>query len=336
MALPGSTIALVRFLLSALLAVLPLASLANDVPLRWYKGNTHTHTLNSDGDSTPHEVVTWYREHGYHFLVLSDHNYLTAIEGLAAVHAAEEKFLLIRGEEVTDQFGGKPIHVNGLDLQTLVPPQGGSSVVDTIQRDVDAIRDAGGVPHVNHPNFAWAITAPDLARIERMRLFEIYNGHPLTNLSGGGGRPSLEEMWDEILSGGRLLFGIAVDDAHHFKRIGDPNASTPGHGWIWVRAPKLSTAAILGAMERGDFYASTGVELADLKIDSTAMEISIRPRGDTRFTTRFTGTGGALLLETGENPARYTMRGDEGYVRATVVDSNGRKAWVQPVLVGAE
>ena len=27
---------------------------------RWYKGNTHTHTLNSDGDSTPDDVVRWY------------------------------------------------------------------------------------------------------------------------------------------------------------------------------------------------------------------------------------------------------------------------------------
>jgi hypothetical protein len=41
--------------------------------LRWYKGNTHTHTVNSDGDSTPDEVVRWYREHGYHFVVLTDH-----------------------------------------------------------------------------------------------------------------------------------------------------------------------------------------------------------------------------------------------------------------------
>jgi hypothetical protein len=29
--------------------------------LHWYKGNTHTHTLNSDGDSTPDEMVRWYR-----------------------------------------------------------------------------------------------------------------------------------------------------------------------------------------------------------------------------------------------------------------------------------
>jgi hypothetical protein len=52
---------------------------------RWYKGNTHTHTLNSDGDSTPDEVVRWYREHGYQFLVLTDHNFLTSVDALNAL-----------------------------------------------------------------------------------------------------------------------------------------------------------------------------------------------------------------------------------------------------------
>src|SRR5262245_21724371 len=75
--------------------------------LRWYKGNTHTHTINSDGDSTPDEVVRWYREHGYNFLVLSDHNYLTEIDGLNAVFGAANKFILIKGEEVTDKFQEK-------------------------------------------------------------------------------------------------------------------------------------------------------------------------------------------------------------------------------------
>ncbi len=65
--------------------------------MKWYKGNLHTHTLNSDGDSTPLEVATWYREHGYQFLVLTDHNYLTDVTGLNSFMAASEKFLLIPG-----------------------------------------------------------------------------------------------------------------------------------------------------------------------------------------------------------------------------------------------
>src|SRR5687767_15282911 len=81
----------------ALLLLLVLAAAPLDAEtLRWFKGNTHTHTLNSDGDSTPDEVVRWYREHGYHFLVLTDHNFLTPVDGLNAVHAAPGKFLVIR------------------------------------------------------------------------------------------------------------------------------------------------------------------------------------------------------------------------------------------------
>ena len=128
-------------------------SQSSNAALRWYKGNTHTHTLNSDGDSTPDDVARWYREHGYRFLVLSDHNFLTSVDGLNALHGADEQFLLIRGEEITDRFGDKPIHINGLDLSEKVEPQHGSSVVDVVQRDVDAIRKAGGLPHINHPNY---------------------------------------------------------------------------------------------------------------------------------------------------------------------------------------
>jgi hypothetical protein len=47
-----------------------------DPPLRWWKGNLHTHSLWSDGDDFPEMIGEWYREHGYHFLALSDHNIL--------------------------------------------------------------------------------------------------------------------------------------------------------------------------------------------------------------------------------------------------------------------
>ena len=131
----------------------------------WYKGNTHTHTLNSDGDSTPDDVVRWYRSHGYKFLVLTDHNFLTSVDALNALHGADEKFLVMRGEEVTDTFDKKPLHINGLDVARQVEPQHGTSVADVLQRNVDAIRAARGVPHINHPNYGWAITTDDLRQV---------------------------------------------------------------------------------------------------------------------------------------------------------------------------
>lgn len=302
---------------------------------RWYKGNTHTHTLNSDGDSSPDEVVRWYREHGYQFVVLSDHNFLTSVEGLNALVGADERFLVMKGEEVTDRFETKPIHVNGLGVQRLVTPQGGGSVVETIQRNVDAIRQAQGVPHINHPNFGWSVTADELAQIRNNRLFEVFNGHPMVNNAGGGGVPGLEEAWDAILSKGILLYGIAVDDAHHFKRPWDPAASRPGQGWVVVRAARLGPQEILEAMERGDYYASTGVELLDYQTTARSVTVTVRERTWAKYRIQFIGRGGRLLKESTSSPARYDITGSEGYVRAKVIESSGYVAWTQPVVVAS-
>ena len=300
---------------------------------RWYKGNTHTHTLNSDGDSTPDEVVRWYRSHGYHFLVLTDHNFLTSVDGLNALHGASDKFLVIRGEEVTDKFGDMSLHINGLDVAREVKPQGGASVVDVLQRNVDAIRQANGIPHINHPNYRWSITKDQLQHVKNNRLFEIYNGHPQVNNAGGGGVPGLEEAWDAILSNGVLLYGLAVDDAHEFKDPGNPAVAGPGRGWVMVRAERLEARALLAAMERGDFYASTGVSLSDYRVTAKDMTVTVNKTTFSKYRIQFIGKGGRVLKEALDSPATYTFTGAEGYARARVLESNGAMAWTQPAIV---
>jgi hypothetical protein len=104
-------------------------------------------------------------------------------------------------------------------------------------------------PIINHPNFFWAVTAEDLLRVENLRLMEVFNGHPNANNVGGGGLRLLDEMWDVLLTAGRRIHGIAVDDAHNFKRIGREFAN-PGKGWIQVHAESLTPAAIRGAIEQ--------------------------------------------------------------------------------------
>jgi len=330
--------ALIAVLLTAFL--LPLAARSGSQPAttlaagRWFKGNTHTHTVNSDGDSTPDEVVRWYREHGYQFLVLTDHNYLTPTTGLNAVHGAPDKFIVIPGEEVTMTVATKPVHVNGVAIASMVTPPTATDVVDAIQRSVDGIRRMGGVPHVNHPNFGWAVSVADLARVERLTVFEIYNGHPQVNNVGGGGVPGLEQMWDQLLTGGRLLYGVAVDDAHHFKRPGDPSAASPGRGWVYVRAEALEPRMISEAIDRGDFYASTGVELAEYAADPNKITIKVKPTTWSKYRIQFIGAGGRVLSEVDDSNATYAVRGDEGYVRVKVLESNGLMAWTQPVPVG--
>jgi hypothetical protein len=322
---------------SSALALAPVGPIGTQVApaasARWFKGNTHTHTLNSDGDSTPDDVVRWYREHGYQFLVLTDHNFLTSVDALQALHGATDRFLVVKGEEVSDEFGGKPLHLNGLDLASQVAPQHGGSVADVLQRNVDAIRGAGGVPHINHPNFRWAITTDELRAVRNNKLFEIYNGHPEVNVAGGGGIPGLEEVWDAILTAGTLLYGIAVDDAHTFKDPGNPNVAGPGRGSVSVRAARLETRLLLEAMERGDFYASTGVELADYTVTSASMTVTVKKTTFSKYRILFIGRGGKVIKEALDSPATYDFRGGEGYVRAKILESNGRMAWGQPVMV---
>lgn len=300
--------------------------------VRWYKGNTHTHTLQSDGDSPPEYVARWYKAHGYDFLVLSDHNVFTDPKTLAQL--VDSSFLLIPGEELTTSFERHPVHVNGLNIPGVIPPRTDSTLVGTIQKNVDAVREVEGVPHINHPNFGWSFDHRQLAQVQRDRLFEIHNGHPLVHNEGGGESPGLEEIWDILLTSGKRMYGIAVDDAHHFQGEFAPDRSNPGRGWVVIHARALEPLALVRALEAGQFYASTGVELDSVRVTPGTMTVHIRQRSSFKYHTQFVGANGRVLAETGANPAVFTLRGAEPYVRARVRDSMGRMAWVQPVFTG--
>jgi len=71
-------------------------------------------------------------------------------------------------------------------------------------------------------------------------------------------------------------------------------------------------------------------------MSSKAISINIKPARNPelgpRYVTRFIGNGGKVLAEVaGLNPA-YNVKGNEGYVRAALIDSNGKRAWTQPVF----
>lgn len=374
----------------------------------WYRGNTHTHTLWSDGDAAPEVAVAWYRDHGYQFLALSDHNVfqdaerwfpisedgearlkpeeleairsrfgagavtlrdgargremrLLTLPELKARFEAPGEFLLVAGEEVTADYDGKPVHVNALNLAGAVPAPKGESVVEVMNRALDAIvahGEAHGRPvlaHLNHPNFQWGLTWREVAAMRADRFFEVYNGHRGVRNHGDAEHPSTEEIWDRATTlrltelGLPPLFAVATDDAHHYH--GAPTAQA-GRGWIVVRAESLEAAALLAAMQRGDFYASSGVTLEEVERGEREYRIRIAAAPGVEYRTRFVGTRmapgggtgapGEVLLETTANPATYAYRGDELYVRAVVVSSrphpnphaegDRESAWTQPAL----
>jgi hypothetical protein len=314
----------------------------------WFKGNTHTHTLNSDGNAAPDVVARWYREHGYNFVVITDHNFLTGVAALNGTIGAEKQFLIMRGEEVTQvrvdptlPEKRRQVHLNAINPTGLVlplPTTTDATVAQLFTHHLAAIRAAGGLPQINHPNWRWYVRADDLREIDGPVLLEIWNGQPhINNLGGaddsGQAAPSVEGLWDLLLSQGKIVWGVADDDSHHFYQPEDPTADRPGQAWIVVRADELTAEKITAALAHGEFYASNGPVLVDYAASKTEVAITLKAVAQDRFTTRFIGQGGRVLAEVPGLKPRYQIRGDEAYVRATITDSNGRQAWTQPVFL---
>ncbi len=420
---------------------------------RWWRGNLHTHTLWWGGDEYPEVIVDWYRDNGYHFLVLSDHNLLSTghkwidpsvhphaertggMEGFERyrerfgddwvetkrVHPERvrdngvlregpvppewrdydgektmvvrlkpydefrrlferpDEFMMMQGLEITEY-----VHMNVTNLVEFVEPHGGEDVREIIESNVGRVLDqreqTGQVmfPHLNHPNWRWRVTAEDFVAVRDLRFFEVYGGGRNSRHAGDDVHKSTDRMWDIVLTRRLveydygLMYGLAVDDAHDYEHS-TRRRLLPGRGWVMVRASHLTPEHIIGALESGDFYSSTGVFLRDLAVYDEGIVIEIEPEEGVSYITEFIGTrkgydpssepirdddGSELLvtrrysedigevLKTVEGArAVYRFDGDELYVRARIVSSREKddysdtgereKAWIQPVAVAA-
>lgn len=345
-----------RALLAALLASFAGASVCAAGNLNGYRCNTHTHTSarpQSDANESPQFAVDWYKAHGYQCLVITDHEYLTDV---APLNEPDSDFLVIRGQEITQQLedpanlgGVRHLHVNGIGIDKLILPLGhpgrakGMVASAIYQRNLDEVLAAGGIAQVNHPNLMWSVTAPDLLPLRQPFLMEVWNAFATSNNLGGvddnGKRgASTEELWDTLLTNGKIVWGTATDDVHEYHAFDDREAPTPGKGWIVIQAPELTAPAILSALRQGKFYASTGISLASYSADASGVSLQIAPsrewspslRPSARFVTKFIGPKGQVLAEVQGHSAAYRFKGREAYVRASIIDSDGRRAWTQP------
>ena len=274
---------------------------------------------------------------------------------------AKNRFLLIEAEEISDRAEGRPIHMNAVNLSSLISPLGGATPVEAINNNLRAAQEQAkntGEPvmvQLNHPNFGWAVTAEELAAVTNERFFELYNGHPSVNHLGDATRPGIEKMWD-IANTLRIdqlnsdpIFGLATDDSHHYHNQANRDATT-GRGWIMVKANELNTRKLIDAMNRGDFYSSTGVTLDLVESAESSgkkqLRIKVKSVPGVKFTTQFIGTrknynkkttarldssgkpiratkvysddvGVVLKTVEGVNPS-YTADGSELFVRAVV------------------
>jgi hypothetical protein len=158
---------------------------------------------------------------------------------------------------------------------------------------------------------------------------------------------------------------MGTDDAHHYHG----ESSSPGRGWVMVRADKLEAGTLIKAMRAGDFYASSGVTLEDVKFIDGTLSIRIQAKPGVSYTTKIIGTPvnydtattavpsapddpqpvrtlysddvGMTYATIDGTECRYTLTGNELYVRAVITSSEApvnpvwetqkQMAWTQPV-----
>lgn len=267
-------------------------------------------------------------------------------------------FLIIPAEEITNTVGGNiPVHINATNLQELIIPPNAVTVAETMQQSVDAVlqqREKTGVPmfpHINHPNFYWAVSLEDMISLKGERFFEVYNGHPLVRNYGDSIHLDTETLWDLInVAYARrnqpLMYGLATDDSHNYHQFGEA-FSNAGRGWVMVRAEKLETAALITAMEAGNFYASTGVTLSEVSFDNNKLKVKVVPTEGVNYKIEFIGVlkseNESRVLKSMEGiEGSFTVTGDYLFVRAKITSSklqtnpfqegDFEKAWTQPVF----
>lgn len=265
------------------------------------------------------------------------------------------KFLIIQSEEITDGYKGKPIHINATNVKKKIDPQGGNSVLEVMQNNLDEVakhKAEFGKPiiaHINHPNFYYAISLEDMIGLKNEQFFEVYNGHPAVNNSGDDTHMSTELMWDYIniayLENNKpIMYGLATDDSHHYHTKGK-KWSNAGRGWIMVQADSLNPKSIINAMEAGQFYASTGVELKDLTFKNNKLSVEIKKEENTSYNISFIGckkeeTEPEEFTSIDGYKASFTLTDDLLYVRCKITSSKlhnnpiedllHENAWTQP------
>jgi hypothetical protein len=270
------------------------------------KAQLHCHTTESDGQFRPRDLLATYRDAGYAFVCITDHNHVTRCNDLNDQH-----FQAIPGtEDTVSRF--LPLlgpHMGRLFVDA--PLRAGSP-----QERIDRTLADGGIVSLCHPSWngnlwtgAWK--EQTLVALRGFHLLEVWNPH---SRSGEDTR-----LWDAVLRArgpAAPVWGVAVDDCHRNTQF--------NRGWISVKVPEISPAALRRALRDGAFYASTGV-VGDFSAVGQIITVQLQDRGHIRFVD----SRGIVRSQVDGTESRYAVQGDEQFVRVEVSSPAGM-AWSQP------
>ncbi len=296
-------------------------------PGRFWRGNLHTHSTRSDGVLKPEEVCRRYRAEGYDFLALTDHfigayNYPI----VDTVPFRAEGFTTILGAELHTgaMANGELWHILAVGLPADFPPPEAPDFdahpgMETGAAIAARAVAAGAFVAIAHPQWS-GLTLEDARGIEAAHAVEIYN-HGCAN---GCDRPDGFGIADLLLTEGRRLSLIATDDAHFYE---------PDHfgGWVMVKSEANEPDALLAALKRGDFYASQGPELRDVRLEGDRMVIE----SSAVVSAVVMGKGTAAKSVHGQSMTRAEIPLDRfrnsPWLRVSVIDAAGKRAWSNPI-----
>ena len=321
----------------------------------FYKANLHMHTNISDGKYTPEEVKRLYMEKGYSVVAYTDHEVL-----LPHPELTDENFVAITSFEI-HQSQGIPLpyafkRCYHLNLYAKDPKRDFSEVwtrkgywhdrwdqyVSEAQKEIGE----GSVPRVyegfneiikkaneegflvcyNHP--CWSLqNYTDYSILEGLWATEIYNHSSFTE-----GYEDNDQHFDDMIKAGKDIYPVAADDAH-----GDIDMFG---GWVMIKSESLEYGKIMEALERGDFYASTGPEIKELYVEDGVLHVStseareIFVKTDRRATLTKLSSGGELFTSAEFDLKPYIEaslnckeKADGCFIRVIVYDKAGKKAY---------
>lgn len=292
------------------------------------KGGLHCHTTRSDGLETPEEVIRMHYENGYDFMTITDHriynykNYspeipMTILPGTEMTNILENN----RGERIFDHvcLGTTKELGNGMEQDEELPVTHFKSASE-YQHVLDAMHAKKNITYLAHPHRS-ATPPAFIADLKDNFAIEIWN-------SGGAIENEMDcdaEYWDELLDMGKRVYGVAADDGHFYYHH--------CKGWVMVNAEN-SIPAILEALQNGAFYSSCGPEIYDFYVEDGKAVVKCSDVARIRLHSMKHATEVIKRKEGPLTEGEFPVReGAYNYVRASVVDSEGRKAWTNPIFL---
>jgi len=286
----------------------------------------HQHSTRSDGHATPEEIVRLYRAAGYDAIALTDHwvvNHAEEIEGMPILSGCEFHTGVMRRCAEDGVY-----HVVGLCYDRA--PEGIRSCNSLQPQEIiDAIHEAGGIAILAHP--AWSFnTAEQIAALRDVDAVEIYN---TPSAAGNNRRPDSSLLIDQVAAHYGIQLAISgADDSHRYTT---PLGRHFDYCTTFVMAEcdSVEPDEIKKAIRERRFYTSQGPEI-HLSRKGNRFIVDCSPVSEIIFFSNFVVDGNTTLEGDGLTHFEYEIKGaDAKFVRAMVIDAEGKMAWSQYLKV---